>query len=211
MRASAAVGAPAGRATSGGGARPIVGGRADLGPNDFFGGLLANVSLGVEGLPPTEAEVKAEWRRFWAESPCDPSRRPPDVLWLWLVVAFLTASLPVLLLLAVPRYRRKGAAWIASLCALEPPPEEIRCDGDDDNQPGLSRSNTFTSKVSKGSFEICCSGSGGGSAAPPRPQPLSWMGRIAAVTGSGSNNFRVASSAGGVTIRSNREAAPGLL
>jgi len=59
LRASAAVGAPAGRATGRvyPAARPVVGGRADLGPNDFFGGLLANVSLRVESLPPTEAEV----------------------------------------------------------------------------------------------------------------------------------------------------------
>ncbi len=184
-------------------ARPVVGGRADLGPNDFFGGLLANVSLRVESLPPTEAEVQAEWRLFWAESPCDPSGRPDTgAPWLWLAVALLAASLPVLVVLAVPRYRQQ----CASLCGLAPPPEESRCDGgEEDPSPARRLSNTFTSKVSRSSFEISCLPGGGGSA-PPRPQPRSSL--ALSTTGSGSNNFRVASSHGSVTIRSNREAAP---
>lgn len=213
LRASAAVGAPAGRATGMyPAARPVVGGRADLGPNDFFGGLLANVSLRVESVPPTEAEVQAEWRLFWKESPCDPSGRPDaGAPWPWLAVALLAASLPALVVLAVPRYRRQ----CASLCGLAPPPapppEESRCDvGEEDPSPArrLSKSNTFTSKVSKGSFEISCLPGGGGSA-PPRPQPRASL--APSTAGSGSNNFRVASSHGSVTIRSNREAAPSLL
>ena len=210
LRASAAVGAPAGRTTGMyPAARPVVGGRADLGPNDFFGGLLANVSLRVESLPPTEAEVQAEWMLFWTESPCDPIGRPDaGAPWRWLAVALLAASLPVLVVLAVPRYRRQ----CASLCGLAPPPEESRCDGgQEDPSPArrLSKSNTFTSKVSVGSFEISCLPGGGGVSVPPRPQPRSSL--ALSTAGSGSNNFRVASSHRSVTIRSNREAAPSLL
>ena len=99
----------------------------------------------------------------------------------------------------------------AALCGLAPPPEESRCDGGaEEPSPArrLSQSNTFASKVSNSSFEISCL-PGGGASAPPRPQPRSSL--ALATAGSGSNNFRVASSHGSVTIRSNREAVPGLL